>query len=496
MEDGSKPGGKHGYFGCVLMAIGVLILSFFIIRYYHPENNPMGIGADAYEYWDISTSILRHRELSYPSFKSYLFTFDPRCIADTSYGSGSIPVVARLPLYPMLLAAVRMLFDTPLAGIFLNVLAYIGIGVYSMQLAETWIDHKHWKNVYCILSVLSPIYFIRWGIGTDMVTSLFFIGYACHLYALVLCPGREKLNSLMSLIWGAGAILIRPNGMLYVFALPVILLMLARKSFAPRIPYVLVLVAVMGIVLGGWLMRSKSLTGHWMITTLGGLTFLVERGLDDVPPPLPLTQWNREARGKYFRELALKGETFNQAEADLDREIGMAVRNSWRRNPGSFFKQWQTGFRTYFLMSYFEFSDLIVNAAGSARDRLAYLRNGRYVPDTAWGQSIQKIWFQVSRVFKYSLVLSLFLFPWFVLSKTGFYSTVQRRVFTGFWLGILIYSLAVCLMAGAVSDRLRMPLQPFYLFFLVVVMRETAGIVRFRHKQFLTPTLKGGNIGL
>ncbi len=382
-----------------------------IAAYFHPQENPVGLGSDGYEYWELSTSLMQGKGFSYT-------------------GTDHHPSTTRAPFYPLLLSWLRLIWDSPWSAIILNNIAYIGICIYGFLLGDILLSSKRMRLIYDFLLVFSPLYFVRWGIGSDLCASFFITALTYHALRKSLIP---------SCLFASAAILTRSNLIAYAAALLIAqltcsLLTKDRKAF---IHSMLILCAI-SVALGGWALRNKELTGTWTLSTQGGpvlyTVHMLYTGYGD--PGL---------KERLLLNAINEGKTYSQAEVAVDKELKEIVQAHFHSHPDLLVKQWINGARTLFFFSYFDISDAISLLQRPWTERLAFVNSSS-------SEYQHEALFNISRLYKWLLASGFF--------GCAILMIIQKPKEPGLW---IVYTAAMtgilltAIYTGAAGDRLRLP---------------------------------------
>jgi len=458
-----------------LLLAGLLMLSFFVALYFNPIQNPVGLGSDGYEYWHLSTNILQKKQFAYSGEQFYpLLKLKP--FAKMGLVPNIIPCTTRAPGYPVILSLARMLWDSPWAAIIINYLFYIGICIYGFLLGNLLISDLRWRWIYNFLLTFSPLYFTRWGISSDFCAGFLATAFTysfMRIMTLTQIPDpRQKHSGVTTrlpryhLFWtsllGLLACLTRSNLVLYIYPLIILgFLYGAMKKDKQIVINALVLLVFIGVCLNAWMVRNQRLTDQRTLSTQGGFVlYTVHLGYDH-PKEHGLP-------ADLFVQSLKSGKTINQTEAIVDQKLKNMVLAHYREHPFEAIKKEIDGIRTLFLFSYFDISDTIVLAQKSFTKRMAFVNSSssEYSSYTHQELLLRNILFQMSRLYKWVLMISFFAFPFIFLIKKGSFPSDSQAIML-FYVSTLIGVLCTALCTGAGGDRLRLPFNAFILIFVV-----------------------------
>lgn len=454
----------------LLLAAGVCTLIYFVTAFFHPQLNPVGLGSDGYEYWHLSSSLLQHNAFAYTSPEHYPI-FDLGTLASKDLLPAGIPCTTRVPGYPFILAAGRVLWDSPWTAIIINIFAYAGMCLYGFRLGDLLISHTWVRRIFNILLVFQPLVFVRWGIGADIISAFFLTGFVFHILKIVKDPSFTSEDVFWSSLWGVAANLTRSNLLVFTLLLAMSLFavgIIRKNKQALASLVIVILIAAAGPAV--WMARNKALTGAFTLSTQGGAVFYTVQLAYDLPEDHPLSVWKKNGKAQFIDEAIAKGSTFNQAETLLDVKLKSVVKSYYREHPLHLVKKWIDGMRTLFFFSYFDISDAIVVSTHNSTDRVAFANSSSSEDQNYNDREKQRraMIFQISRMYKWLLALLFFLFP-----VAYFYSRPSCLALNK----ISLYSctlFAVCLTAlftGAGGDRMRLPFGVLILLFCCLTVQ-------------------------
>lgn len=448
-----------------LWAAGTITLACVMAFYFHPVKNPFGIGSDTYEYWHLSENLLYHKGFFY-SDPSYYPFFDLASLKDRLEIPPRMPCTTRMPGYPLLLACGRAVVNSPWIVLVMSMFAYTGICFYGFRLGILVFTDAAIRRVYNVLLVFSPLYFVGWGVGSDLVAGVWLTGFTYHAFKQLEPGAPLARHTVMASLMGSATVFTRMNLLPYVVfvALGVIIIgSYHRRHRAWQAGVVIFLTLVFS--LGVWGVRNQRLTGRWTLSTQGG-PVLTRVHLIDIPDPT--LSWTQERKKELFALHVRHEPSFNHAEARLNEELKSAVRKYYRTYPWRLGHQWIDGLRTFFLFSYHDISDLLVSIPRSLSDRLARLHSTPSAPRYTSGETrVQQILFHFFRFYRLGIALTFLATPLFFRRIRQ--SLVRRTDTTALLYGATVSTiLLTALFTGAAGDRMRMPVNAPILVFSVL----------------------------
>ncbi len=448
------------------LVFGLLILTVFIAHFFHPEQNPHGLGSDTYEYWHLSTNLLKYKEFVYTDL-SYYPPFDlPESIIN-NYAYKKVPCTVRMPGYPFILAISRGVWDSVWVAVILVYVTYIGVCLYGFRLGALFLPKSTHQWFFNFLLVSTPVYLTRWGVGSDLPASFFIAGFAYHVFRQFHLSCFSMRHTFLACLWATLANFTRVNLLIFTFILltAVFILGIVKNKRKTCYAFFLILLIV-SASLGLWGLRNKQVCDHWTLSSQGGAVLYTVHLFYGLSPEDPLYYWSEKGRGRanFFNKEIHKGKTFNQIEISLDKKLKVIVWNYYKNNPFQLLKNWSNGLRTFFMFSYFDISDLIVYLQKPLGDCIQYVQNAQR--SLTQGQlTLWKVLFQISRIYKIIMAVVFFLVPGlFFLRKEkndNYFSLMALYAAT--FLGVL----ATAFFTGAAGDRMRMPFNVFILIFVV-----------------------------
>jgi len=443
----------------ILLIAGLLALTFFVAAYFDPVQNPVGLGSDGYEYWHLSTSILKNHQFSYVDPRVYpVLKLKP--LLPMGLVPKTIPCTTRVPGYPMVLALARHAWDSPWAAIIINYLCFIGICIYGYLLGNLFLPDPRWRWIYSVLLTFSPLYFTRWGMGSEFCAGFLATAFTYHAVNIVSGSRRYLLWTIILAVLGC---LTRSNLIAYTYPLLILgLLFGAMKKDIRAVLNILILLSVVTLSLNLWMVRNQILTGKKELSTQGGFVLYTVHVDYDHP--------EKQDPGKdLFIKNLRSGKTFNQTEAIVDQKLTAILLAHYRKHPFHLIKKGLDGLRTMFLFSYFDISDAILVAQKPFSQRLAFVNSSssEYAGYPTKELPLRQFLFQISHLYKWALLISFFAFPFIFLAKKGLAAPFSQTV-------ILVYVptltglLLTALCTGAAGDRMRLPFNAFLLIFVVL----------------------------
>jgi len=452
----------------VPLAVGLLILTIFIAHYFHPQERPFGFGSDTYEYWHLSENLLKYKEYVYTDLSHYpAFDLPDQIIKD--FQSKKVPCMVRLPGYPLILALLRAIWDSPWVVVCSIYLTYVGTCLYGFHVGRIFLNNSTYQWVYNILLVLSPVYLTRWGVGSDLPASFFIAGFTYHFLRQTQIEFFSKKHSLLACVCALIAIFTRPNLLVFVGVLGTGAFIWGFMKNQKRICWMGFLVFLtLFISLNLWGFRNKKLCNEWALSTQGGSVLFAVHLSYDLTLHDPLTYWLKEGRGDFFKKNLQQGKTFNQIELELDKKLKSIVGEFYKENPFHLLKKWSDGLRTFFMFSYHDISGLAVCLQRPFSERFQCVMNQQFFTAMQKESRIRNVFFQISRMYKIIVALSFFAFP-LIFIKRGRVGSIQNvSLLIVFYIASFSGVLATAFFTGAGGDRMRMPFNVFILIFVVI----------------------------
>jgi hypothetical protein len=427
-----------------LLLMSLVILTLFVKAYFDPKLNPVGLGSDGWEYQHLASNLSQSHHLAYTQTNSYpLFNLDP--LVTHNLVPAVIPCTTRAPGYPFLLSVIQSLWSSPWTAIILNYLFFIGICIYGFLLAELFFRDR-FRMVFNILLVFSPLYFVRWGVGSEFMAGFFITGFTYHFMKNI--QDRSLWHLWMACLLAIGANLTRSNLFIYTvgFAIVALMIGLLRKQRSIQVNAAALFIVSI-VSLAPWMYRNYLLTDQWTLSTQGGFVLhRVHLGYD-----LPQ---NDPVKEDLFIKHLKAGKTFNQTEAIVDKELKAIVFQHYQNDPGALVKKTSDHIRTLFLFSYFDISDALVMLQKPIQERLKFVNSSssEYKNDGLLRNSL----FQVSRAYKWFILLGFFLLPFLVLFNKTKLNVPLDQIFL-LYIPTLLSVLATAVFTGAGGDRMRLP---------------------------------------
>lgn len=449
-----------------LWAAGLITLTGFMSFYFHPVENPYGIGSDTYEYWHLSENLLRHQGFFYSDPELYpLFTLEP--LAKRIALPDRIPCTTRMPGYPLLLAAARGLWDSPWITLVLSYLSYTGICLYGFRLSAILFTSALLRWTYNILLVFTPLYFIRWGIGADLPAGLWLTGFTYHILKLSDSESKTTRHTAMALICGVATIFTRVNLLPYTAIMAGAVLLIGLRNGKRRLWQAgLIILLAIGLSLGTWLWRNHRLTDQWTLSTQGGQVLSHIHLADTTVSSRYLTL---ERKFAFFTEHLRRGKSFNQTEALLDQKLKSAVIHRYQATPLRLGLRWIDRIRTFFMFSYFDISDVIMSIQKPRTERLHLIQSSSSAEQnyTAGQERVRRILFNLSRLYKLAFGFTFLAFPliFWPLKCRAFIRRSETA--TALYIATLAAVMMTALYTGAAGDRMKLPLNAPILIFAV-----------------------------
>ncbi|MCA9409443.1 MAG: hypothetical protein H6755_08000 [Candidatus Omnitrophica bacterium] len=453
----------------LLLFLIILGLFFYVIlsqQYFDSSINPMGIGSDGGEYWDLSESLLKHKKFSYSSLK-YYYLLDRDVLADKDYYNQPISSISRLPGYPIVLAFLRFFHNNIFVAYVLNYVAYLGVIVYGIFFGYLFLFQK--KGVFWLFTVsliFSPIYFVWTGVQSDIFASFMIMGFTVHIL-LIKRTITGRGNIFWAIVYGALAVMTRPNLFPVVFLLSTVPLLInpVKKSLWKLNAIVL---GCLLLVMCGWMCRNYRLTGNLVFSTQGGKALFLNYVYYDIDQSHPLAPWKGPARPQFIDQRINKGLNFNQAEVQLNNKLKALTLEYLRNHPEEIIPRMWRAYKAFFNNSYYDITDVIILRNADWSVKKFYLKQGKPIYEDQAVKKSREIAYQFSRGYKILLTASFTFFP--ILLIYGFYKGKNdfpwKDIF-GVYLsfGICLFLTAV-LTSHASGDRIRMPFHVFNNFLL------------------------------
>ncbi|VAX38256.1 hypothetical protein MNBD_UNCLBAC01-2033 [hydrothermal vent metagenome] len=453
----------------IVLFIGLAALSFFVLHYFHPTQNPFGLGSDTYEYWHLSENILKHKKFVYTDLSHYPL-FEMSQELKTYYAQKRIPCTVRMPGYPFLLASVRFIWDSPWASLFLIYICYIGTCVYGFLIGQFFFNSSRVQCIYNVLLVLSPVYLTRWGVGTDLPASLCLTGFAFHFLNIFKFPKEYKRNIFPLCIWAVASVFIRPNLIVFIgifigwaFIEGII------KKQKGLLCVSLILMLAVGGSLGSWILRNQKLTKLALLSTQSGAVLYAVHLSYDLPKTDPLYYWHKQGKEDFFLQETILGKPFNKIESEFDIKLKNIVYDFYKTQPVWFVKKWTDGLRTLFMFSYYDISQLIAEISGLS-------------------ENSKNIIFQISRVYKIVLAVSFFGFIILLLKTKSQKNINSLKLKTLLYIAVLMSILSTAVFTGAGGDRIRMPFNVFLIVYLVNFWQVLFTRRKMKKHEYSLPT--------
>ena len=451
----------------ILIITGFLILSSMVFSFTDPKKNPLGIGSDSYEFWHLSTNILEHKTFSYTDLTYYPLFFlgdnpPPELV------NQSVPCTTRVPGYSLLLALARGVWNSPNIAIGLNMLSYMGICLYGFLLGRMLFPVDKQRLIYNIFLTLSPLYFIRWGVGADYVASFYVTGFAFHLLKIIQTDSKSIRHIFGAALFGLLAVLTRPNLLVFTTGLTILLIMTALlKKHDRYLSRLFIVLLIMMLGTNSWMERNKNLTGQRILSTQNGSVLYTVHLSPHIDETRPLYKWSKQQRRELFIEHLRTGKTFNQSEAIINDQTKSVSMNFLKENPALLLTNTINGLRTFFLFSYYDISDILIYALRPMADRLHYLETEHYQSINPFENLLRQCLFQISRVYKICLAFGFLAFPLLIVFKKVRSGLPDLTMIMSLYLTTMLSVLSTAFFTGAGGDRLRMPFNAFILMFAV-----------------------------
>ena len=339
---------------------GLLILTYFVFSYFDPVKNPVGLGSDGSQYWHLSSNLLEKHQFCYSKLEVYPIV-DLKSLSRAIHLPSIIPCTTRFPVYPVVLWAFRCLWDSPWIAIIVNYLCFIGICIYGFLLGNLFFTDSRSRWIYNTFLVLSPVYYVLWGIETEFCAAFFLTVFTYHIIKNISCKSPRSYHFVFAALGGVLASLTRPNLIIYTAALTLAVFILGvLKKNKTIIKHALIILILLILSMGLWMLRNKFLTDQWTLSAQGGYN-LYHNHLG----------YGTGFPTKLFIENLQKGRTFNQTEGIVDNELMGITLKYEIQHPYHFIKKTVDGLRSLFLFSYFDISDAIVLSQSSWDKRLA-----------------------------------------------------------------------------------------------------------------------------
>ncbi|MBF0571565.1 MAG: hypothetical protein HQL12_06795 [Candidatus Omnitrophica bacterium] len=440
-----------------LLLSGLFSLTLFVISYFHPSLNPTGLGSDGNEYWHLAANLFRHHTFAYTSPK-YFIPFHPDLLVGFTEPS-VMPCTFRLPGYPYILSLLLHIWHSPYIAIILNYLAYAGICIYGFLLSNMFFPNRLLNRLYNFFLVFSPLYFVRWGIGSELLAGFLITGFTYHFLKSIANSPKAYTHLFIASLWGFLANFTRGNLIIYTVSFILIALSagILRKEKGVLTKSMIIL-CVFFFSSGAWMYRNYKLTDQWTISTQGGYVLhRVNLGHD-------YTTSNTLYFNLFIKTLQT-GKTFNQTEAIVDQELKNIVLAAYKKNPMEFFKKTLDGIRTFFLFSYYDISDAITLMPKPLTQRLEFVRSSS--SECKNNGRLKQGLFQISRCYKWVILISFFSFPVILLSKWPLKNIIRSPIFL-LYLPTLLSVIITAIFTGAAGDRMRLPFNAPILIFVVL----------------------------
>ncbi|MBF0510768.1 MAG: hypothetical protein HQL13_00395 [Candidatus Omnitrophica bacterium] len=163
------------------------------------------------------------------------------------------------------------------------------------------------------------------------------------------------------------------------------------------------------------------------------------------------------------------GKTFSQTEALVDAQLKNTVFTTYQHHPLLFVKNALEEIRTFFLYSYFDISDAVVLLTKPINERMKFVSTSSDEYNNHG--KIRQVLFQISRVYKWILLLSFLAFPIIVFQR--YRKQNHQPVFQSLFLYFptLLSVLATALFTGAAGDRMRLPFNAIILIFCILAFK-------------------------
>jgi hypothetical protein len=442
---------------------------YFIAAYFDLDHNPVGLGSDGYEYWHLSTSIIKHHTFAYTAIEHYPI-LDLTQIKEKNLLPEIIPCTVRVPGYPFILAVFRHFWDSPWMAVVLNIFGYAGICLYGFRLGGLLLPDGRQRLVYDFLLVFNPLFFVRWGMGSDILAAFFLTGFTFHMIRIYRLAPLNMSDAILAVLWGIAAILTRSNLVIYcsLFVIGLIFGGILRQKTKSVIACMTILFLLL-IPAYLWMQRNQTLTGKTTFSTQGGAVLYTVHLAYDLSPKDPLSIWKTDGKAGLLVNALAAGKTFNQAEIILDEKLKSVVIQYDKNHPMHFFKKLSDGLRTMFFFSYYDISDAIMASYRNFDDRMAFAHSSSsdFHSYTDQEQALRNKLFQISRIYKWLLALSFFIFPLVWICRQFKFNSDLIEI-PVLYTALLSAILTTAMFTGAGGDRMRLPFTAVILLFAVL----------------------------
>jgi len=304
-------------------------------------------GQDMDQYFDYSNSLLAGKGYSTYKVRNIYFI-------DLEEKVNYIPEILRLPSYSLMLTSARLLYDSPPVILFLNILFYLGLLIYSILLIRKIIPNILGSIVFAIIA-FNPvsIFYTSFFSSVDMLVAFTLVGFVYH--AISIFTNRYIFwHTISAILFGVLCALSRQNTLLFIYPLLTSALLIEFIVIRKILKNYLLIIIFITLALSVWIFRNYMIIGKISISEYSNMQLFAEYIYFtpyQTEETTALVSWLFTNNGgiNYIKNERKKGKSIPEAYSSLNSYVGGLIYRNMRDDPYRIIKHYIKGFESFFV---------------------------------------------------------------------------------------------------------------------------------------------------